>query len=211
MVKLTWSKIRQAERPWPEWDRELDPELWDDHEQSFIEPGWAGVLLPGQAEYIRGVILRKIPNRHRRSDIRSWWGFRRGSGHYVSGAAIREVAMWGDPDDKEHNARLVAQVTERERAKGAGENATTRPGVASTSTQEGTTTSRGRVVPPQGVTVAGNAGVTKSGRGRPRNDGVDGEIADLAEVGWSARRIGTKLGVSRMTVARRLKRQESLF
>ena len=97
-------------KDWPEWDRELDPSLYDFYAECYLEPGWGGPLTPGQVRYIRDVLQKKRPRpKGMRGKLRYWWGFKQGYG-VASEAAIREVAMNGDPDDSEHNARLVRMV-----------------------------------------------------------------------------------------------------
>ena len=179
-------------RPWPDWDRKLDPELWDDYEESMIEPGWAGVLYPNQVAYIRGVILRKIANKHRRSDMRSWWGFRRGSGHYVSEAAIRAVAMWGDPDDKEHNAELVRQAAERDREGDGCENPTSRIEERIAGTRRDLTTPGPRDTT-TGVVSVCQSGTASEVRGWKTES--DGRILELAGRGLSGRAIARRLSL----------------
>lgn len=87
-------------------------ELWDKYtcEDEVIEPGWAGYLAEPQLKYIRHVINDTIFNPHRPRHIRRLWGYERGSGHRVSAAGIRAVAVFGDPDDKAWNAELVRRT-----------------------------------------------------------------------------------------------------
>ena len=98
-------------KTWPKWDRRQDRELWDHFASNIIEPGWAGKLSVGQTHYIHGVLTKKIksPYFRRGTQLRHRWGFSRES-ESITDAAIRVVAMRGDPYDPAHNAELVRGV-----------------------------------------------------------------------------------------------------
>ena len=84
---------------WPDWKRRKDPELWDFYEENILEPGWVGQLAETEYNYI----LFKL-NKYKR--LQNRWGFK-GLENLIGHDAIQAVAMWGDPEDKEHNATLI--------------------------------------------------------------------------------------------------------
>lgn len=74
------------------WNRNLDPELHDCYSRSLLEPGWAGELNRIEFAYVKAK-LRELPSLKRR------WGFRP-SAKRLSGARIRQVAMYGVSRDE---------------------------------------------------------------------------------------------------------------
>ena len=108
------TRSRGNTKGWPDWERSKDQELWDHYARQMIEPGWAGRLSPSQLSYIRAVLTRRIksPYSRRAAHLRRRWGFPDQTDD-VTETAIQEVAMWGDPDDPNHNARLVRTVEKR--------------------------------------------------------------------------------------------------
>jgi hypothetical protein len=80
-----------ATRPW---DRYRGQKGWQ-----LLEPGWASMLTDGELEYIQ----RKLQADAALSFV---WGFRPGA-KMRSEAAIRRVAMYGDPDVRATNIKLA--------------------------------------------------------------------------------------------------------
>jgi hypothetical protein len=91
-----------------EWKQSRDPELFQFYENSLFEPGWAGQLSDGQARYIRDVLIGNVRCKNVRSvrRLRRAWGMRPRQ-DYISDDAVREVAMYGRPDDFAYNTHLV--------------------------------------------------------------------------------------------------------
>lgn len=104
---------------WPDWDRREDQELWDYYARHIIEPGWAGEPSESQVRYIQGVLSKKTksPFFKRGTHLRRRWGFPADEAR-ITERAIHEVAMWGDPDDPDHNAELI-RTAEQRRSEGA--------------------------------------------------------------------------------------------
>ena len=69
----------------------------------LLEPGYQGELLPEELAFIAERL---------RADrrLRIAWGFYGPGQRRVSQEGVRAVAMHGDPDDREHNRRLVAST-----------------------------------------------------------------------------------------------------
>lgn len=91
-----------------EWRQSRDPELFDFYQGSLFEPGWAGALSDNQAQYIRSVLIGKVRCPQIRSvrRLRRTWGMRPGQ-DYISEAVVREIAMFGRPDNPVFNMHLV--------------------------------------------------------------------------------------------------------
>ena len=92
----------------PEWKSTKDHDLFKFYEHRLFEPGWAGELSDGQAEYIADVLRGAVKNPRIWSvkRLRRAWGFHP-TQDFISEDAVREVAMYGNPDDPEHNTRLI--------------------------------------------------------------------------------------------------------
>ncbi len=81
--------------------------------RKLLIPGWPGELTNEELEYIREALFRD-------KQLSFRWGFAP-SQKTRSTAAILKVAMWGDEDDRLHNARLHRKkYLAVERAKASG-------------------------------------------------------------------------------------------
>ena len=89
---------------WPQWKQEQDPQLWDSYAYGFTEPGWAGEITQAQYEHIRNALMRD-------RKLRTSWGFIHSNGK-LSFDTVQAVAMWGDPEDRRHNIRLIQRARE---------------------------------------------------------------------------------------------------
>ena len=81
------------------WPREQNPELHDLYAESLLEPGWGGELSDEELGYVR----RKLQENRMLAPL---WGFRP-SQTSRSERAIRRLAMWGDPENRNANRSLV--------------------------------------------------------------------------------------------------------
>ena len=84
---------------WPNWKRRKDPELWDFYEENILEPGWVGQLTDPEYDYI----LFKL-NKYK--GLQNKWGFKELK-NAINYDTIQAAAMWGDPEDNEHNTVLI--------------------------------------------------------------------------------------------------------
>ena len=77
---------------------------------ALMEPGYGGMLRVVEVRYIREVLQKKRPRPDglERGRLRDWWGLTRQG--VASEAAIRAVALNGDPDDVAHNRDLVKRA-----------------------------------------------------------------------------------------------------
>lgn len=82
-----------------DWPREHDPELHDFYARKLLEPGWGGEVTSGEVAYIQRELLKE-------KSLSRIWGFRARQ-KSRSEAAIRRIAMGGDPEDRKHNQRLI--------------------------------------------------------------------------------------------------------
>jgi hypothetical protein len=164
MVKAPDKPLR--DKPWHQYRREPN---WKD-----LEPGYAGTLDEGQLAYIQ--------DRLKSDDSLSyWWGWRPGMKRRAV-AAIERVAMYGDPNNRAHNVKLVREAGRRAKADNESDSAK--------------------------VTKAG--AVSRPRLGRPRIESWESEMLRLSSQGCGVKRIAEKLrgdgvAISHMTVARRLK------
>ena len=77
----------------------------------MLEPGWAGELAPDELEFVQAEL-------HRDKKLAFKWGFRPGAKRRPEWA-IRQVAMWGDPDSRTTNVALARrQIPSRIESKG---------------------------------------------------------------------------------------------
>ena len=65
----------------------------------LLEPGWAGELAPDELEYL-------LAELHQDKQLAFKWGFRPGAKRRPEWA-IRQVAMWGEPDSRRSNVALA--------------------------------------------------------------------------------------------------------
>ena len=65
----------------------------------LFEPGWAGELAPDELEFLQAELVRA-------KKLAFQWGFRPGAKRRPEWA-IRNVAMWGDPDSRAANMALA--------------------------------------------------------------------------------------------------------
>lgn len=70
--------------------------------KKLLEPGWGGELDDTELAHILAALQKN--NR-----LRTAWGFPGGE-RRLSEDAVRQVAMWGDPNDPAHNTSLVRQA-----------------------------------------------------------------------------------------------------
>ena len=91
-----------------EWRPSRDRELHDFYENKLFEPGWAGHLSDHQAQYIQDVLTGKVkcPKIRSVKRLRRAWGMRPWQ-DYVSEEAVRDVAMYGRPDNQVFNMHIV--------------------------------------------------------------------------------------------------------
>ena len=73
---------------------------------THLEPAYSGVLTTSEVASIQK-FLRKY------AWLRVWWGFHRNAKHF-SGAKIRQVALFGHPDDASENRKIVTGQTQCE-------------------------------------------------------------------------------------------------
>ena len=66
---------------------------------THLEPAYSGVLTTSEVADIQK-FLRKY------GWLRVWWGFHRNAKHF-SGAKIRQVALFGHPDDASENRKII--------------------------------------------------------------------------------------------------------
>ena len=81
----------EKEKPWQRYRGEGGKNL--------LEPGWAGTLDDEELVYIQEKLMAD-------PDLSYWWGFRPGQKTRPE-AAIRRVAMDGDPDHRQSNRKLA--------------------------------------------------------------------------------------------------------
>ena len=88
-------------KPKPEKGRQAKPWLAYEMDSKYLllEPGWGGNLDDDELAYIQER-LKADP------DLSYWWGFRPGQKTRPE-AAIRRVAMDGDPDHRQSNRKLA--------------------------------------------------------------------------------------------------------
>jgi hypothetical protein len=97
MVQTVSKPVRQAEdksqqaRPWHCYRKEKQWKL--------LQPGWAGTLDDDELQFI----LSKLQVA---SVLSYWWGFRPQTKRRPL-EAIKAVAMWGSPDVRSENVKLV--------------------------------------------------------------------------------------------------------
>jgi hypothetical protein len=89
-------KSAKTTRPWEKYRGEPEGRL--------LEPGYAGFLDDNELAYVQEK-LKASP------DLASWWGWRPGQ-KSRSEAAIRWVAMYGDPDCRATNVKLARSRSE---------------------------------------------------------------------------------------------------
>lgn len=65
----------------------------------LLEPGWAGVLDNDEVQFIQERL-------HQDDELSFWWGFRPGQKTRPE-AAIRRIAVDGDPENRTANVRLA--------------------------------------------------------------------------------------------------------
>lgn len=88
-------------------------------DRRLLEPGWAGELAEGELAYIQRELLRDKALAYR-------WGFAP-SAKTRPEAAIRRVAMWGDPDARSVNVALARPRKDTGRDNGGAEVSVGRP------------------------------------------------------------------------------------
>ena len=68
-------------------------------DNNLLEPGWAGDLAPDEHKLVQSYLLQD-------KKLAAKWGFRPGLKRRPEWA-IRQVAMWGDPDRRSANVGLA--------------------------------------------------------------------------------------------------------
>src|SRR3972149_2078801 len=76
------------------------PRPWDRYGK-LMEPGYAGYLDDNELATLQDALLKD-------KELALWWGWRPSLKRRTE-AAIRAVAMYGDPDSRSRNAQLVRQ------------------------------------------------------------------------------------------------------
>ena len=99
----------------PEWGLSKDEELYSLYKSNIFEPGWAGELSESQTDYIQGVLTGRYRWMKGRSlkRLRETWGMRPWQ-EFISVQAVRDVAMFGEPEEPDHNTRLIEKSILRE-------------------------------------------------------------------------------------------------
>ena len=99
----------------PGWGLSKDEELYTLYKSNIFEPGWAGELSATQADYIQGVLTGKYRGVQGRSlkRLRESWGMQPWQ-DFISEQAVRDVAMFGEPDNSDHNTRVIEKSILRE-------------------------------------------------------------------------------------------------
>jgi hypothetical protein len=102
MVTTTRAKSTQTpvkDKPWDRYRKEGSGPGQDRLHYKLLQPGWGGQLDDSELEFI----LSKLRNDPMLS---YWWGFRpRAKRRPVE--AIKAVAMWGSPEVRVHNMKLI--------------------------------------------------------------------------------------------------------
>ena len=97
MTTATRLQGQAQEKPWEKYRGEPG---WKD-----LIPGYAGSLNDDQLAYIQDKLYSD-------PDLARWWGWRPGMKRRAV-AAIERVAMYGDPDNRAHNVKLVREFSRR--------------------------------------------------------------------------------------------------
>jgi hypothetical protein len=95
----TPTKSRGAEKPWMVYKKK------DGSRDKLYEPGWPGTLDDEEIERLQQALVTD-------PDLAYWWGWRPGMKRRAV-AAIERVAMCGDPENREHNRRLVREFSRK--------------------------------------------------------------------------------------------------
>jgi hypothetical protein len=95
-------KTRNPDKPWMTYRKP------DGTRDKLYEPGWAGELTPEETERLQQALATD-------PDLAYWWGWRPGMKRRAV-AAIERVAMYGDPENRAHNVRLVREAGRRPKA-----------------------------------------------------------------------------------------------
>jgi hypothetical protein len=93
---------KTVEKPWDVYRKP------DGTPDKLYEPGWAGTLDDDEVDRLKDA-LAKDP------DLARWWGWRPAMKRRAV-VAIERVAMYGDPENRAHNVRLVREAGRRPKA-----------------------------------------------------------------------------------------------
>src|SRR5918996_5174749 len=92
----TLPKPKDESKPW---DVYKNP---DGSKNKLYQPGWPGELTPEETERLQQALATD-------PDLAFWWGWRPGMKRRAV-AAIERVAMYGDPENRSHNVKLVREA-----------------------------------------------------------------------------------------------------
>jgi hypothetical protein len=96
------TKARETERAWEKYRKP------DGSRDKLYEPGWAGELAEEETERLQEALMSD-------DQLSYWWGWRPGMKRRAV-AAIERVAMFGDPESRAHNVKLVREAGRRAKA-----------------------------------------------------------------------------------------------
>ena len=94
------TKTRGQDKPWMVYKKS------DGSRDKLYEPGWAGTLDDDEVERLQQALAAD-------KDLAYWWGWRPAGMKRRAVAAIERVAMYGDPDNRSHDVKLVREFSKK--------------------------------------------------------------------------------------------------